>query len=324
MFHIIRPGTNFDFVGKRKVWLGLSTLAVIASIVLLFTKGLNFGIDFTGGAEVHVKVPTEWSTGVLRKTLEDAGIKNAKVVTVGEQVGEFLVRVQGDAASLNAVSQKVEGALKTKAGDGNYSLLRVDVVGPAAGSTLKRNGLLAMFYALFVILIYVAVRFDSRYAPGAVLALFHDAMIVLGIFVLTGKQFDLTILAAVLALIGYSNNDTVVVFDRVRETTQMHPQLSISQAVNRAINETLGRTILTSLTTFFVVASLFFFGGTVIENFAFTLMCGVVIGTYSSVFIASSLIIVITEYRKGREDAVKRSGKKKKKRRYEVRSNPGM
>jgi preprotein translocase subunit SecF len=186
------------------------------------------------------------------------------------------------------------------------------------------SGFLSMFYALLCILAYVAFRFDYRYAPGAVLALFHDSVITIGVFLITQKQFDLQILAALLALIGYSNNDTIIVYDRVRETTHAHPELSIEQAVNRAVNETLGRTILTSLCTFLTVFALWAFGGKVIEDFAFTLMVGIVIGTYSSVFIASSLVIFITHYQEKRAAKLKVSGPTPKKKQVQVRPEPKL
>jgi len=166
---------------------------------------------------------------------------------------------------------------------------------------------LSMFYALLCILIYVHFRFDYRYSPGAVLALFHDTVVTLGIFMITQKQFDLQILAALLALIGYSNNDTIIVYDRVRETVERHPELSIDKAVNRAINETLGRTLLTSLCTWISVFSLWLLGGKVIEDFAFTLMVGIAVGTYSSIFVASSLVIFMTEFYERRWKRGKRS-----------------
>jgi preprotein translocase subunit SecF len=177
-----------------------------------------------------------------------------------------------------------------------------------------------MFYALICILIYVTLRFDGRYSPGAVLALAHDSIITIGVFILTQKQFDLQILAAILALIGYSNNDTIIVYDRVRETAHQHPNFDIIDIVNRSINETLGRTILTSLCTFLTVFCLWLFGGKVIEDFAFTLMVGIVIGTYSSIFIASSVVVFLTHYYKNKQSNQK--GALKSKRAYTVRSEP--
>lgn len=309
MFHIIKPGTQIDFVSKRHIWVGISVVALLATFVLFFVKGLNYGIDFTSGAEVRVRVPQTWEISRLRGELEKVGLQGVKVLQIGEpQSHEYLVKVQGDEKTLNKVAAQVESIFTQNGQKEAHEILGVDVVGPAAGSSLKKNGFLAMFYSLLAILFYVAVRFDMRFAPGAVAALFHDSVVVIGIFIITGKQFDLTILAAVLALIGYSNNDTIIVFDRVRETAHKHPELPIEQIVNRSINETLGRTILTSLATLLTVTSLWLFGGSVIENFAFTLMVGIIVGTYSSVFIASSFVIYLTHHQEKKRISAKTSG----------------
>jgi preprotein translocase subunit SecF len=323
MLELIKPGTQFDFVGKRRIWMGISLVGVILTFTLLFTKGLNYGIDFTGGAEVQLHIPKAWDIGKLRDELENGGIKGLKVQQIGlPEASQFLIKAQGDEHSLNQVSRQVADILGKTLKQGDFEIQRVDVVGPAAGSSLRMSGFLSMFYALLCILIYVTIRFDYRYSPGAVIALFHDTVITLGIFILTQKQFDLQILAALLALIGYSNNDTIIVYDRVRETVHQHPNLTIAQAVNRAINETLGRTILTSLCTFFTVFALWLFGGKVIEDFAFTLMVGIVVGAYSSIFIASSLVILITEYHDKRITKQKASGAKQKKRTVTIRPEP--
>jgi preprotein translocase subunit SecF len=218
------------------------------------------------------------------------------------------------------VKETVDGIMKKEAPAGDYRIEKADVVGAAAGSSLRMSGVLSMIYALICILIFVAIRFDARYAPGAVLALFHDTVIVIGVFILTQKQFDLQILAAILALIGYSNNDTIIVFDRIRETLHANPNANIISAVNQSINETLGRTILTSLCTFLTVFSLWIFGGKALEDFAFTLMVGIVVGTYSSVFIASSLVVFLTEYQQKR--ALSAKGGVKKRKTYTVRPDP--
>jgi preprotein translocase subunit SecF len=322
MFHLIRPDTNIDFVGKKDLWLGLSVVAIVATAVLFFTKGLNYGIDFTGGAVVQVQVPQSWDTGKVRDELEAGGLKDARVQQLAGVQGagnQFLIKAQGDENSLNKVAQEVESSLAKDLKKGEYEIQKVDVVGPAAGSSLRMSGYLSMLYALLCILVYVSVRFDTRYSPGAVLALFHDSVITLGIFIITQKEFDLQILAAILALIGYSNNDTIIVYDRVRETTQQHPEMTIEQAVNRSINDTLGRTILTSLCTFLTVFALWLLGGKVIENFAFTLMVGIIVGTYSSVFIASSVVIYLTHYQQKRGKA---GGNGKRRKTYQVRAAP--
>jgi preprotein translocase subunit SecF len=296
--------------------MGLSVVSIILTFVLLFTKGLNYGIDFTGGAEVQLRVPTSWDIGKVRDELEGGGFDGLKVQQIGlPAASQYLVKAQGDETSLNQVAKKVGDILGKTLKPGEFEIQRVDVVGPAAGSSLRMSGFLSMFYALLCILIYVTIRFDYRYSPGAVLALFHDSVLTLGIFILTQKQFDLQILAALLALIGYSNNDTIIVYDRVRETAHLHPELPIDKIVNRAINETLGRTILTSLCTFFTVFALWLFGGKVIEDFAFTLMVGIVVGAYSSIFVASSLVIIISNYHDRRIAKMKAQGNSGKKRR---------
>ena len=325
MFEIIKPTINIDFVGKRKLWMWLSVLVIVGTGILFFTKGLNYGIDFTGGAEVQLKAPEGWDIGKLRGSLEAGGFESFKVQQIGSaEERQFLVKAQGNEKDLNSTSAKVEEALKKGGAAGGYEIQRVDVVGPAAGSSLRMSGFLSMLYALICILVYVAIRFDARYAPGAVLALFHDTVITVGIFILTQKQFDLQILAAILALIGYSNNDTIIVFDRVRETIQNHPKMEIAAAVNRAINETLGRTFLTSFMTFLSVVSLWLFGGKVIEDFAFTLMVGLIVGTYSSVFIASSLVIYLTQWMDKNEAAAKVAGPNSKKKQIVTRPQPKL
>jgi preprotein translocase subunit SecF len=325
MFELVKPSINIDFVGKRRLWLGLSLLCVVLTAALFLGKGLNYGIDFTGGAEVQVKVPQTWDIGKVRDAMETGGLKNAKVQQIGDPTShDFLVKAQGDESSLNKVANQVETILGKSLSATDFKIERVDVVGPAAGQSLRMSGYLSMFYALLCILVYVGIRFDYRYAPGAVLALFHDTVITIGIFILTQKQFDLQILAALLALIGYSNNDTIIVYDRVRETLHAHPEMTIEQAVNRSINDTLGRTLLTSICTFLTVFSLWIFGGKVIEDFAFTLMIGIIVGTYSSIFIASSIVIYITEYQGRRQAALKASGKTVNRKRVIVRPEPKL
>jgi preprotein translocase subunit SecF len=299
--------------------MGISIACILLTVLLFFTRGLNYGIDFTGGAEVQIKVPAAWDIGKVRGEMETGNLKGVKVQQIGiPQDSTFLIKVQGDEKSLNQASTTVTEILAKSLKPAEFEIQRVDVVGPAAGSSLRTSGFLSMFYAMVCILIYVTIRFDYRYSPGAVAALFHDSVITLGVFIITQKQFDLQILAALLALIGYSNNDTIIVYDRVRETVHGHPELTIDQAVNRAVNETLGRTILTSLCTFITVASLWLFGGKVIEDFAFTLMIGIAVGTYSSIYIASSIVVAITHHNEKRNARMKASGQSAKKKRQFV------
>lgn len=317
MFNIVSPNVNFDFVGKRKIWVGMSIVMIALTLYMLFTKGLNYGIDFTGGAEVKVKVPTTWDTGKVRATMEQSQLTGLKILQIGDpKESEFMIRAQDEGKDLNQTVDTITKAFEKELQKNEYEVKSADIVGPSAGGMLRKNGFLAMFYALLAILLYVAIRFDFRYAPGAVLALFHDAIIVIGIFIVTQMEFDLTVLAAILALIGYSNNDTIIVFDRIRETLKLSPGKSIEQIVNESVNQTLGRTIMTSLSTFMSVAMLYAFGGHVLKPFAFALMVGILVGTYSSVFIASSLVIFMSHYRENQ----KKKGRNKKQR--EVKLSP--
>ncbi|HRK01711.1 MAG TPA: protein translocase subunit SecF, partial [Oligoflexia bacterium] len=247
MLRIVPKNTNIDFMGKRYIWVAISTIAVLGSILLVFTKGLNYGIDFTGGAEVQLAFQNSVSVGELRELMDQGGFKSTRIQRLGGDTSkEFLVKFQGEESDLQQVGSRVSAALSAKIAPTSFEVLRVDVVGPQAGGELRKSGFLSMFYALLCILIYVAIRFDVRYAPGAVVALFHDSIITIGIFVLLQKEFSLQIVAAILAVIGYSNNDTIIVYDRIRETLRNYPGRPLLENVNRSINETLSRTILTS------------------------------------------------------------------------------
>jgi preprotein translocase subunit SecF len=298
MFEIIPKNLEIDFAGRRYYTIALSVVAVVATIVLFFTRGLNYGIDFTGGAEVQLKFSQPYKIGELRSLLTSKDFKNLSIQQLGEEsLHEYLVKIGGeDETALQRVGARVEEALGTVMAREAFEILRLDVVGPQAGSELRKSGFLSMFYALLCILIYVAIRFDFRYSPGAVLALMHDSLITLGVFIVLQKEFSLQIVAAILTIIGYSNNDTIIVFDRIRENLKLHPNRTIEQTVNSSINETLSRTILTSLTTFLVTASLMIFGGGVIHEFAFTMCVGILVGTYSSIFVASAVLIEITKW----------------------------
>lgn len=308
MFQIIPTKTNIDFVGKRYVWMAMSALAIVAAIAMWATKGLNYGIDFTGGAEVQLKFQKQYPIGDLRETLDKAGFRNLIIQQLGEpSANEYLAKFRGDESDLQQIGTKVEQTLASKMDRKDFEVQRVDVVGPQAGSELRKSGFLSMFYTLLCILIYVAIRFDYRYSPGAVLALVHDTMITVGIFILTQKEFSLQIVAAILTIIGYSNNDTIIVYDRVRETVKAFPNRSFEENINRSINDTLSRTILTSFFTLLVTVSLMIFGGGVIGEFAFTMTIGIIVGTYSSIFIASPVLIFINELQE-RKSRKKRGG----------------
>lgn len=286
---ILKENTNINFVGMRKVAAVISILLILTALGSLVTRGLNFGIDFTGGTMLEIGYEEAADLTVLRDTLETNGFKGAIVQHFGS-VKEVLIRLPVDTSrDMAKMSNDVLDSLSVA----QDQVRRIEFVGPQVGEELTNDGGLAMLYALFGILIYVSMRFEYRFAIGSVVALVHDVVLTLGFFSVTQIPFDLTILAALLAVIGYSLNDTIVVFDRVRETFLKMRKGSPEEIVNRALNDTLSRTMVTSLTTLLVVLSLFLFGGEVIHGFAIALLLGILVGTYSSIYIASSTVLAL-------------------------------
>lgn len=290
---------KIDFVGKINFFVGLSVVLVIASIAVIFGKGLNYGIDFAGGTEVQVLYKVETDVGQVREIVNGLGLGEAQVQEFGEGE-EFLVRFQNDASKSDTEQneenkKRVETLTKAfteKFGDANFEIRRVDTVGPQVGSQLKKNAMLALFYSLLLILIYIGLRFDYEYAPGAVFSLFHDVAIAVGVFALMGKEVNIQILAAVLTIVGLSLNDTIVTFDRIRENREAMKGGMLKGIVNLSINQTLSRTILTNFTTMLAIVSLYLFAGGVISDFAFVLGIGIIVGTYSSIYIAAPIMLL--------------------------------
>ena len=278
---------TIDFVGKRTYAIIVSLVLIATSIVSLSTQGLKFGIDFTGGTLIEVGYEQSVDLSSVRNTLSEAKFKGANVQYFGS-TNEILIRLEPQAISSAKLSSKIIHLL----GDG-VDIRRVEFVGPKVGEELTNDGGLAMLYALIGILIYVAFRFEYRFALGSISALIHDVIITLGVFSLLQIEFDLTVLAAILAVIGYSLNDTIVVFDRIRENFLSTRHVDPAKIINDALNQTLSRTIMTSLTTVLVLLALFFLGGEIIHSFALALLIGVVIGTYSSIYVASSMILAL-------------------------------
>jgi preprotein translocase subunit SecF len=284
--------STIDFMSKRKLALALSLLLIIASIGSLFAKGLNFGIDFTGGYLIEVGYDSEVDIGPIRTALAENGFNDAQVQHFGTSK-DILVRIAPRADVNKAgLSDKILSILKKDSAQ-NIEMRRVEFVGPQVGEELRDQGGLAMLVALGGILLYVSFRFQFKSAVGAILALVHDVIITVGVFSITQMDFDLTVLAALLAVIGYSLNDTVVVLDRIRETFRSVRKRSPKEILNLSINQTLSRTLMTSLTTLLVLSALFIFGGEVIHGFAFALIVGVIVGTYSSVYVASSTLMAM-------------------------------
>jgi preprotein translocase subunit SecF len=291
---IVSKNLNIDFMRVRKPAVILSVLWLLAAVAALAVRGLNFGIDFTGGTLIEVGYEQDVELGPVREALAAAGFDGAAVQRFGTP-RDVLIRLapegEGEAASA-ALSDRAFAALSAAA-DGQVELRRVEFVGPQVGDELTEDGALAVLVALLAILLYVALRFEWRFAVGAVVALAHDVLFTIGLFAALQIPFDLPVLAAVLAVIGYSLNDTIVIFDRVRENFRKMRKGSPSEIVNNSINQTMARTIMTSGTTLVVLLALFFLGGENIHGFALALIVGVVIGTYSTIYVASAVALAL-------------------------------
>ena len=280
---------RIKFLERRKYWYAVSTLLIVGSIALVFAHGLNFGVDFTGGVVVEAHFPQAPDLERLRDSLADGGLENAQVQSFGT-AQDVLVRlppVQGAAARL--VTDQVRAALA--AVDPKVELRRTESVGPQAGRELAEKGATALLMSLLFIAIYVIVRFQWKFSVGAIVAVLHDPIVVVGAFAVTGITFDLSVMAAILAIIGYSLNDTVVVFDRVRERLVQMRKAAPSEVMDAAINETLSRTLLTSGSTALVVVALVLFGGEALRPFGLALLIGIIVGTYSSIYVAGALAL---------------------------------
>jgi preprotein translocase subunit SecF len=276
-----------DFVGKRKFAMIFSAVLLVLSIASISFQGLKFGIDFTGGTLIELGYEKTADLEDIRLKLSEGDFKGTNVQYFGSDT-EVLIQLEPQEVS----SAKLSSSIIRMLGDG-IDVRRVEFVGPKVGEELTNDGGLAMLYALIGILIYVAFRFEYRFALGSIAALVHDVIITLGIFSILHIEFDLTVLAAILAVIGYSLNDTIVVFDRIRENFLSSRQVEAEPIINEALNQTLSRTLMTSLTTLLVLLALFYLGGEVIHSFAGALLIGVIIGTYSSIYVASSMILAL-------------------------------
>ena len=276
-----------DFVSKRKYAMILSAILLIVSIASIGFQGLKFGIDFTGGTLIELGYDKTADLEDIRSKLESANYSGTNVQYFGSDT-EVLIQLEPQAVT----SAKLSSSIIRMLGE-DVDVRRVEFVGPKVGEELTNDGGLAMLYALIGILIYVAFRFEYRFALGSIAALVHDVIITLGVFSLLQIEFDLTVLAAILAVIGYSLNDTIVVFDRIRENFLATRHIEPKPIINEALNQTLSRTLMTSFTTLIVLLALFYLGGEVIHSFAGALLIGVIIGTYSSIYVASSMILAL-------------------------------
>jgi len=290
-----KHNTNFDFMAQRNRAAILSVILFILSIVALCVNGLNWGLDFTGGTQIQLAFPTEANITQIRDSLSAKGFKDALVISYGTSKDVLISLVpKGGQAKENAAGAKTNqdaAVAQVKAILPTATVLQVDYIGPQVGQELATKGALAIVIALLGTMLYIALRFEFRFAVGSTVALIHDPVLILGVFALFHIEFNLISLAAVLTVIGYSLNDTIVIFDRVRENFRKLRKATPVEVINQATNQTLSRTIMTSALTLLVVLALFFLGGTMLEGFALALIIGIVIGTYSSIYIAGSLAL---------------------------------
>jgi preprotein translocase subunit SecF len=338
-FEIIPAGTNINFLGRRRICLTISLVVLGLGIVAVFVRGVPLGIDFVGGTEIQLLFEDDIvvDESILRDVAREAGFLDAGVVRFGDTGSkEFLIRFKADPESATAEEGegadaiaaepvdglasntriiRLENAIRTRVGD--FTEQRVEFVGPRVGAELRSDGINALLFSALAILAYVAFRFNARFAPGAVVAVIHDLGITGGLLVMAGVEFDLRILAAMLAILGYSLNDTIIIYDRIRENMEIHTTIDLEALLNTSVNQTLSRTVLTSITTILALLSLYFLGGDVIQPFAFAMLIGVLVGTYSSIFIASPLLLFLeTRYgdagERGATKGKSKQGKKNK------------
>jgi preprotein translocase subunit SecF len=287
----IFQNTSYDFIGKRYYALFFSGALILIAIASLFVRGLNFGLDFTGGTLLEVGYDQPVELEQVRKAINNAGYEDAVVQHFGSSRDVVIRLAPQDKEIAATLSDNILKALRAE--NESVEMRRQEFVGPQVGDELRDDGGLAMIIALAFILIYVMARFEWRFAVGSIAALIHDVIIVIGFFSVTQMEFDLTVLAAVLAVIGYSLNDTIVVFDRIRENFLRMRKTGPIEVINNSLNQTLSRTIVTSLTTLLVVVAMFFLGGELIHSFAAALLVGIVTGTYSSIYVASSAALAL-------------------------------
>jgi preprotein translocase subunit SecF len=289
---IIKPGTNFDFIRFWLVALVISWVLIAIGIgSFIYHGGPNYGIDFSGGVMVHLRFNKPQLIGDIRAGLSTVGLGDSTIQDFGAGSTEYLVRLPVEASETKGISETLTQALETKFGKESFEVLRVELVGPRVGKELRQRALLAVAFATLLMGAYIWFRFELRFGVGAAIALVHDVLIAAGALSLVNYEIDLTVVAGLLTVVGFSVHDTVIVCDRIRENMRKSRRDSMATIINRSINETLSRTVLTTGTAILVVLSLFFLGGNVMRGFAFTLLVGFIIGTYSSIYIASPIVL---------------------------------
>ena len=290
MLELIKSGTNIDFVGNRRYAFLFSGVLTAAAMLAAVIMGPRYGIDFSGGTLLHLRFHRPVEIGAIRNALGDMG-GEASVQDFGTTKGEYLLRIPESSSDLAGLGARIKQQLDTTFGADSYEVLRTETVGPRVGKELRQKAILAVFFSTIMMGVYIAVRFEIRFGVGAAVALLHDVLVTVGALVLFNYEFDLTIVAALLTIVGFSVNDTVIVSDRLRENMRKIRRQSLAAIINQSINETLSRTVLTTGTAILVILALYLLGGSVIHGFAFALLVGFSIGTYSSIFVASPIVL---------------------------------
>ena len=327
LLHLIPQGTEFKFIDKRNMAFGGSAIAVVASIALFFIIGLNLGIDFVGGTVIEIKTPQVQPIESVRSEVSSLDLGNVAVQEFGSP-DRFMIRVplqdavEASEPVADVVDTEVEAAAAVAGEQAQQQVVRIDraaldaafagviyertdVVGPVVSSELARSGSIAVIAAVLLMLVYIWFRFEWQFSLGAVVALTHDVILTIGVFAITQIEFNLPIIAAILTIVGYSMNDTVVVYDRVRENLRKYKKMPLSELLDLSINDTLSRTTMTSVTTLLALGSLYVFGGEAIRGFTFAMMWGVVVGTYSSIFVAAPILLLTGVKRDWSSEAAK-------------------
>ncbi len=300
MRNFLNTPPKIDFLKIRKQAYILSAVVVLASIILMFTKGFNLGLDFTGGTAIQIKFKEPVTSAELRKTLAVVNLQDALIQEVGKGTNEFEIRVGVKKGSSSEILAKVKKALNEKYKD-KYEIRKVEFIGSIVGEELRKASIYSILAVMLAILLYVGYRFEPIFAIAAVIPLFHDAIITLGFFSLLGEEVNLSVIAAILTVIGYSLNDTIIVFDRIRENMRLRGRKNLVDLINQSINENLSRTVITSGTTLFSVIALYLFGGESLKGFSLALIIGIVVGTYSSVYVAAPIVIELERYIKSKK-----------------------
>lgn len=294
---LVPPTMNVDFVGKRYAFIIGSSILNVLAIVLFVTIGLNYGVDFRGGTDMRVRFSEPTTASAVRDELGGLNLRDLAVQDFGSSGKEFLLRFEiEEGEQMSSIAQTISGAFsKTHAGDKGFEILSTESVGPKVGAQLRQQGLMAVAFATVCMGIYIALRFQWSFGLGAVVALAHDVLITIGALILTRLSFDLTTLAALLTVVGFSVHDTIIVSDRIRETLRRNPKMDLADAINRSINETLSRTLLTTGTVLLVLVAMALFAGATLRPFAVTLIVGFITGTYSSIYIAAPIVLLWTD-----------------------------